>query len=75
VSPRNSTRRGGSPLPVQAGRIRVGYRVTGEASYRAYYSTFYLGTFETRAEAQRAIEGKRVETENKKPGVGAPGHQ
>ena len=60
---------------MQAGRIKVGYRVTGEASYRAYYSTWYLGTFETRAEAQRAIEWKRVETENKKPGVGAPGHQ
>jgi len=61
TTPRNSTRRGGSPLPLQAGRIRVGYRVTGEASYRAYYSTFYLGTFETRVEAQRAIDGKRAE--------------
>jgi len=61
MTPRNSTRRGGSPLPQQAGRVRVGHLITGEARYRAYYSTFYLGTFETRAEAQRAIEGKRVE--------------
>ena len=61
TTPRNSTRRGGSPLPRQAGRIKVYRLQTEQARYRAYYSTFYLGTFETRAEAQRAIEGKRVE--------------
>jgi len=59
TTPRRATiRPAGSP---QDGRIDVYYLKSGEARYRAYYRQQYIRAFETRAEAQRAIEGKRVE--------------
>lgn len=46
--------------PSGSGGVRKSRLVTGEARYQAAIDGRYIGTFDTRAEAERAIREERV---------------
>lgn len=46
--------------PAGAGGVRKTRLITGEARYQAAIDGRYIGTFDTRAEAERAIREERL---------------